>query len=136
MGRINFDPQSKSIVIPLELESVNGKTTLTVRAVLDTGASMTIISWETALALGYDPATSSRRRRIITGSSIEYAPAITVRRLKAIGENINHIEVLCHDLPSESGIEGLLGLNFLRHFDLAIQFTRQIIELRRREGLS
>lgn len=97
---------------------------------------MTIVSWDTAMALGYDPARSPERRRIITGSSIEYAPAITIQKITAIGESLINTEALCHDLPVESGIEALLGLNFLRLFDLCIEFSRSLITLKKKSQAS
>ncbi|MBM3240978.1 hypothetical protein FJZ31_32245 [Candidatus Poribacteria bacterium] len=41
-------------------------------AVFDTGASSTIIPWDVAISLGYDPARVTRRRKIVTGSGVEY----------------------------------------------------------------
>lgn len=80
--------------------------------------------------LGYDPANPDLdRQRIVTGSGIEYAPRTTVRSASAIGQKVANLDVLCHDLPAESGVDGLLGLNFLRHFKLTIRFARGIIEL-------
>jgi len=42
---------------------------------------------------------------------------------------VTRLEVLCHDIPAESGVGGLLGLNFLRHFKLTIRPRKGIIEL-------
>jgi hypothetical protein len=47
----------------------------------------------------------------------------------AVGQKVAALDVLCHDLPAESGIDGLLGLNFLRHFRLTIRFRKGIVEL-------
>jgi hypothetical protein len=82
--------------------------------------------------LGYDPANPALgRQRIVTGSGIEYAPRVTVRSATAIGQKVSSLDVLCHDLPAESGVDGLLGLNFLRHFKLTIRFRKGIIDLTR-----
>lgn len=45
---------------------------------------------------------------------------------------VENIDVVCHDLPEGSIIEGLLGLDFLRHFDVNISFSTGTIELRPR----
>lgn len=42
---------------------------------------------------------------------------------------MENIEVMCHDLPLEAYVEGVLGLNFLMNFDLNISFTKGTIEL-------
>ena len=69
---------------------------------------------------------------MITARGIVLIKRITVSQLTAIGETIENIDVVCHDLPEGSIIEGLLGLNFLRHFDLNISFSTGTIELRPR----
>ena len=85
---------------------------------------------EVATDLGYD--LSNPNEQMITASGIVLAKRITVRKLTAIGETVESIDVVCHDLPEGSIIEGLLGLNFLRHFDVNISFSTGTIELRPR----
>jgi predicted aspartyl protease len=130
MPRITYDPTGSSIVIDLLLESADGMSNLLVPVVLDTGASLTIIASDVLTRLGYDPANPMlERQRIITGSGDEYARRVTVRSATAIGQKVTDLEVLCHDLPAESGVDGLLGVNFLRHFKLTVRFRKGIIEL-------
>jgi predicted aspartyl protease len=130
--RVVYDPAVSSIVVDLLLEAADGGSSLLIPVVLDTGASLTIIATDIMAQLGYDPANPALdRQRIVTGSGIEYAPRTTVRSATAIGQKVTSIDVLCHDLPSESGVDGLLGLNFLRHFKLTIRFRKGIIDLNR-----
>ena len=135
MPRVTYDPSAPSPVVDLLLESADGTSSLLFPAVLDTGASFTIVATEILVRLGYDPASPLlKRQRIVTGSGVEYAPRITVRSATAIGQKVANLEVLCHDLPAESGVDGLLGLNFLRHFKLTIRFRKGIIELVKERG--
>lgn len=130
MPRVTYDPAGSSIIVDFLLESVDGSSSLLIPVVLDTGASLTIVSTELLVRLGYDPATPLlQRQRIITGSGVEYAPRITVRSATAIGQKVSNLAVLGHNLPPESGVDGLLGLNFLRHFKLTIRFRKGIVEL-------
>lgn len=130
MPRVVYDPSASPIVVDLLLEAADGKSSLLIPAVLDTGASSTIVATDVMAQLGYDPANPGlARQRIITGSGIEYAPRITVRSATAIGQKVANLEVLCHDLPPESGVDGLLGLNFLKRFKLTIRFRKGIIDL-------
>jgi predicted aspartyl protease len=132
MSRIVFDPSVASIVVDLLLEAADSRSSLVIPVVLDTGASMTIVSTDIMERLGYDPANPAHdRQRLVTGSGIEYAPRSSVRSAVAIGQRVANLDVLCHDLPSESGVDGLLGLNFLRHFKLTIRFRKGIIDLNR-----
>ena len=41
------------------------------------------------------------------------------------------VDVLCHDLPPQSPVAGLLGLNVLRRFNVLLAFLRQYLELSR-----
>ena len=132
MPRVVFDPSVTSIIVDLLLEAVDGRSFLVIPVVLDTGASMTIIGSDIMGRLGYDPANPAHdRQRIVTGSGIEYAPRTIVRSATAIGQRVANLDVLCHDLPPESAVDGLLGLNFLRHFKLTIRFRKGIIDLNR-----
>jgi len=132
MPRVVYDPSLSSIVVDLLLEAADGTSSLVIPVVLDTGASLTIVATDIMAQLGYDPANPSLdRQRIVTGSGIEYAPRTTVRSATAIGQKVINLDVLCHDLPPESGVDGLLGLSFLKHFKLTIRFRKGIIDLNR-----
>jgi predicted aspartyl protease len=130
MARLTYDPAAPVIIIDLLLESADGTSSLLIPVVLDTGASFTVVATDVLVQLGYDPANPLlARQRVVTGSGVEYAPRITVRSATAIGQKVTRLEVLCHDIPAESGVDGLLGLNFLRHFKLTIRPRKGIIEL-------
>jgi predicted aspartyl protease len=130
MTRVIYDPSASSIVVDLLLEAADTKSSLLIPVVLDTGASLTIVATDIMAQLGYDPANPSLgRQRIITGSGVEYAPRTTIRSATAIGQKVANMEVLCHDIPPESGVDGLLGLSFLKHFKLTIRFRKGIIDL-------
>jgi predicted aspartyl protease len=130
MPRVTYDPSAAVVVIDCLLEAADGASSLLIPVVLDTGASFTVVATDILVHLGYDPANPLlQRQRIVTGSGIEYAPRITLRSVTAIGQKVTNLEVLGHDLPAESGIAGLLGLNFLSHFRLTIHFRKGIIEL-------
>jgi len=132
MPRVVYDPSLSSIVVDLLLEAADGTSSLVIPVVLDTGASLTIVATDIMAQLGYDPANPCLdRQRIVTGSGIEYAPRTAVRSATAIGQKVINLDVLCHDLPPESGVDGLLGLSFLKHFKLTIRFRKGIIDLNR-----
>lgn len=127
MGHISFNPAAKSIYLRLKVGSINADTTRDILVALDTGASTTTIPTEVAMDLGYD--LSNPNEQMMTANGIVLAKRITVRKLIAAGETVENIDVVCHDLPEGSIIEGLLGLNFLRHFDVNISFSTGTIEL-------
>lgn len=100
-----------------------------VKLIVDTGAAMTMLSWEILEGLGYDPAGTKERVRLVTVSGFERAPPITVESFHCLGEEIQDFEVICHDLPFNRYVGGLLGMDFLRRFDVAIHPRRAVIEI-------
>ena len=65
-----FDPSVSSIVVDLLLEAADGRSSLVIPVVLDTGASLTILATDIMARLGYDPANPDlERQRIVTGAA-------------------------------------------------------------------
>ena len=129
MGYISFNPSQRLIRLPIKIIDINGSKYRDLIVALDTGSSDTSIPTRIASDLGYDLSNPKQVVLLTTGSSIVPAKIITVRKLTAIGESVENIDVVCHDLPFGATIEGVLGLNFLSHFDLNISFSTETIEL-------
>ncbi len=129
MGHISFNPSQRLIRLPIKVESINGGKYRDLIVALDTGSSNTSIPTKIASDLGYDLSNPKQVVLLTTGSGILPAKIITLRKLTAIGESVKNIDVVCHDLPFGSTIDGVLGLNFLSHFDLNISFSTGTIEL-------
>jgi predicted aspartyl protease len=77
--KIKFDASQGLIVIPTRLYGSQGDTI--VRLALDTGATTSMINWDIAVLLGYDPASVKERMQITTGSGVEFAPRITMKKI-------------------------------------------------------
>jgi hypothetical protein len=45
-----------------------------------------------------------------------------VRRISALGQERSNFPVLAYTLPAEIGVDGMLGLDFLRGFKLTVDF--------------
>jgi len=97
--------------------------------ILDTGATYTSISWSVALDIGYDPAVSPRRVSTITANGIIELPLITVDRMEVEGLGAKNIDITCQDIPELAGVEGLLGLSFLRNFRTVIDYKSGFLEI-------
>ena len=128
MGQRLFDPRLNLIALDVRADGI-GERSVSLRMVLDTGASFTIVSWSAAEALGYHPERSPDRMQFMTGSGREAAPVFTVKAIEAVGVRLGHVPVLCHDLPQGSLVDGLLGLSFLRRCRLSIDFGRGALQL-------
>ncbi len=97
--------------------------------ILDTGATATIIPPQIAIGIGCDPSKSERRVPIITASGLEYLPVIVIPEIACLGKHLLNFEVVCHTLPPQSTMEGLLGLDFLIHLPAYQQFHAEILRL-------
>jgi clan AA aspartic protease (TIGR02281 family) len=96
---------------------------------LDTGATYTMIPWDIAEALGYEPAISRRKVDIITASGVHKAPLITLSSIGALGKEAKNVDCVVHDLPQASRVEGLLSLSFLRNFTVLLDFRKGLLKI-------
>ena len=117
---VSFDAQRGLVVVPAELEGLFGSAFI--RLAVDTGATSTLINAAILVSLGYDPGASTERVQVTTGSGVEFAPQINLRRIKALAREYLSFPVLCHTLPPSAGVDGLLGLDFFRGQNLNIDF--------------
>jgi len=116
----SFDGQRGLIVVPVRVTGPSG--TAVVRLALDTGATRTLINSSLLVAVGYDPAATVERIEVTTGSGVEYAPLVSISRIDALGREFTQFPVLAHTLPPSAGVDGVLGLDFLRGQLLSIDF--------------
>jgi len=125
MSSLRFNPQSEGIILDVVLE---GKITLHVRMVLDTGASLVVLPWRIATGLGLkiDP---KNLVQTTTATTVESAPLSVIPKVTVLGKSVRNVRCLVKDLPPESAVDGLLGLSFLRNFDLFLYFKKGILQL-------
>ena len=95
-----------------------------------------LLSQMLLLGLGYNIANAKQGPSSITASGIAPSKLITLSKLFAIGETVENIDILIQSFPQEltnMNIHGLLGLDFLRHFDVNICFSSGFIDIKRIE---
>lgn len=124
---ITFDPHANLVVIPAEIESQDE--TAILRLAVDTGATVTFVSLTRLMEAGYDPATSTDRFEVTTGSGIEYVSRVFVSTLTALGTKRRDFPAYGHALPPSSSVDGVLGLDFFRGQNLNIDFRNGFITL-------
>ena len=114
-------------IIPVYAQIIGPRHKTTIKLALDTGASLTMIPPEKIIVTGHKIPTSQEKMiKIFTASGIEYVPIVSISTLTCLGITVRNIDVGCHNLPSESPVEGLLGLNFLIHLPAFIEFYQKI----------
>lgn len=86
--------------------------------VVDTGASFTLINWQTAKDLDLNINESTPFIPIFTASQRILTPLVALRSLRVGEAEVENVDVLIHNLPSASA--GLLGNSFLNKFRVVI----------------
>lgn len=99
------------------------------RLAVDTGSSFTVIPYEAAVKLNLDLTQAQEKETIVTANGLVYAPVIKVPLFGALGIELHDFKVLCHDLPVQSRVEGVLGLDFLSHFQPYRKFEEEIFKI-------
>lgn len=124
-----FDRRSGVLLIEAVISStINIKA----RLIFDTGATYCMLPWRLvrALDLKIDP---DKTVQTTTASSVETSPIVTIPKLTVSNQSIENATCLVRDLPPLSGVDGLLGLSFLKFFNIKINFEEGFIELERYE---
>lgn len=129
---ISFDPHENLIYL---LATIYGpKGSRRAHFALDTGATTTLVSSEFIHTLGYRTDTA-KKVRIIMGGGEEYAPLGKIDKIRVANQRVENLSVTCFNLPQETGLDGLLGLNFLRHFDTEINYSNSTLALKPIEAI-
>ena len=81
------------------------------------------------LAIGYDPSASSDRIKVAMGNGVVVAPRIILNRFSALSRHRLAFPVIAGSLPDATGIDGLLGLDYLRGEILTIDLLAGQVSL-------
>ena len=122
-----FQSHRGLIFVSVRAYGSNGRVVM--RMALDTGATRTLVNVAHLVGLGYDPSLEPDRVQVTTGSGVEFAPLVKLQRVVALSQERVDLPVLAHTLPPTAGIDGLLGLDFLRDHKLEIDFRQGRLSL-------
>jgi clan AA aspartic protease (TIGR02281 family) len=125
-----------SISVPLErlgslfVVTIHVNETRPARLILDTGASHTILSHAIARDLGlYSHRSAASVTMHTVGGSVQ-ADMVQVDSIRIAGAEVRNSMAAIHDLPDAApDIEGLLGLNVLRQFEVTLDTARSRLHL-------
>ncbi len=101
-----------------------------IEMMLDTGATLVSIPTSIARDLGYDIDQPTATLPIITASGAVHAPVIMLNSVEVLGAVATDVRAACMDMPVGIGFDGLLGLSFLRNFDVDLHFRSGEIRFR------
>ncbi len=128
MAKIEFD-RDKPIILAITTIRNKGEVRR-LRMALDTGATYCMIPWKIADILDLQPELSKDKIDMTTASGVIIVPQVTVDSIMVSNKSSNNVKILVHDLPPKSYVDGLLGLNFLRNFELYINFKGGYFEIK------
>jgi clan AA aspartic protease (TIGR02281 family) len=105
---------------------LNGRTLI--RMMLDTGAKYTIITPSVAGRLGLD-LQQARRVPVTTATQLETAALTVISQMDVHGLVVSNVQAAVIPLPTALGVDGLLGMSFLRYCRMVLDGPNQSLEL-------
>lgn len=125
MANLKFDPNTYGIILETKIKNRFAEIT---HLVLDTGSSFVMIPWKLAIAIDLK-ITQEHTVRLTSASTLETIPKVIIPEMAVLGKVVKNVEAIVKDLPPEAPADGLLGLSFLRHFKLTIDFKKGFLSL-------
>jgi clan AA aspartic protease (TIGR02281 family) len=111
------------------LVDVNPADAESLRLLIDTGASMTMLSRDALQRRGLRYRETGRSQLFSTANGQVRAPLYILESLSVGDWYVRQLEVGILDLGGQAGFDGLLGMNFLSHFRFFIDQNESVLRL-------
>lgn len=106
-----YDPAGREVWTDVRLTGPLGRRV--VRCLVDTGSPVTIFDCGVTDELGYGAHLSKGFVRLWGVGGVLKSYRLDVAGLDAMGVHHGLVEIVCQDLPTEVGVEGLIGMDLL-----------------------
>lgn len=126
-----FDPTRDLIIVDARLWGPGERGRTPVSLAIDTGSSETVISPEIVDELGYSPRDGEAITTVRAAIGKEHGYTIRVARFSALGFSVPDFRIHVFDLAAGYGIDGLIGLSFLRQFNYEVRSADGLIRVER-----
>ena len=123
---MRFKRSNSLIIVRAELFGLGRK--VVARLAVDTGATSTVIAPALLRDAGYVP-ENGVPALISTAGGLVDVFRIAIRRITCLRKSRSSFSVIAHNASRDSRFDGLLGLDFLKLFELTINFPNGIIKL-------
>ncbi|WP_019499377.1 TIGR02281 family clan AA aspartic protease [Pseudanabaena sp. PCC 6802] len=100
-----------------------------VRLLVDTGSSYTVMPPKVLMEIGCDVSAPNRRVAIMAAGGMMQPPVVNVPFFNCLGQQVENFSVLALNLPFNPLVNGLLGMDFLKHCGATIQIRESKIIL-------
>ena len=103
--------------------------------IVDTGATMTVLSYDIGVELGLLSGAGVDLSTVNTAGGSVQVNMTKVDTMQVGEARVENVQVAIHDLPDGiSGVSGLLGMSFLKHFTVTLDSSRGFLYLTPRES--
>lgn len=126
MSRVPFDTNAAILLFECGIEFKSRHIFI---LALDTGSSYTIISEAAAIQVGFDLRQVTEMTSFSDASRTHIVPKVALKSFSLAEAKVNNLDVLIYTLPEEQGIDGIIGLNFLRQFNIGLDFEQAVLTL-------
>lgn len=121
MKTTRFDASSNLIIVGARIGDRLGAWKGRARLAIDTGSSATVLKPELIDRLGYSPRHGESMTTVRAALGEEHGYTLRVTRFAALGYTVVDFRIHVFDLAEGFGIDGLIGLSFLRQFNYTVR---------------
>jgi predicted aspartyl protease len=114
----SFSRRRELIIVEATIHGPRGSTIR--QLVFDTGAEATTLTSEVIEEIGYSPRDGHKLSKVHSAIGEEEGYWLHVAEFIALGVSTPNFALQVFDLDHE-GVDGLLGMNFLRHFNFEVR---------------
>lgn len=127
MAEVFFD--NKKPMIPV-IVSLNGKKgVVRVHGIIDTGSTLCAIPPEVAETLGYDLDEKEDSANVSTSDGLKEVPTVTLDEVTIMGVTATRVKTAVVPFPEETRVNCLVGLTYLRNFNMSVDFSTGTLTL-------
>jgi aspartyl protease family protein len=94
---------------------------------VDTGASYTVITPQTAQALGVDLNDDLPSVPVTTANGTVHAPLVTLKQISLGGMQVQNVQAVVADLGDAPQLSGLLGMSFFQGMEISFKQDKLVI---------
>jgi predicted aspartyl protease len=119
MKRYSVQKIGNLFIVKASIGRLNAQPSI-VQLLVDTGASQTGLPMDFLTDIGCPITATTPQRKITTGNGVIDVPIVQVPWLNSLGQQVQDFPVLALQLPVSRYINGILGMDFLMHFQAVI----------------
>ncbi len=127
-----FEFRNGQITIRCKIHGIPDSNYRDIKLILDTGATISGISKNLAIELGYDLLQSGITQDFETAGGTQPLSIISVKQIDFAGSQYKNHKVLCNEHFDNMFIDGVIGLDILMNYNIDINFDGNFIEFYRR----